>query len=177
MGMGGVGGGRLGVRRGNPVPAWGSGVGVVRLGQERGCPLSRAFARAVGAVRYYPCNGAARAAFAPVCSCRARVTALGARRRAAGGSVSPRGPRRGGPLPRDRMKILVAKVLCLLGVFVLMLLGSLLPVKLIEADYEKAHRSRKVLALCNSFGGGVFLATCFNALLPAVREKVNCACI
>ncbi|XP_019393846.1 PREDICTED: zinc transporter ZIP3 [Crocodylus porosus] len=71
------------------------------------------------------------------------------------------------------MKILVAKVLCLLGVFILMLFGSLLPVKLIEADYEKAHRSRKVLALCNSFGGGVFLATCFNALLPAVREKLQ----
>ncbi|NXT59151.1 S39A3 protein, partial [Pluvianellus socialis] len=71
------------------------------------------------------------------------------------------------------MKIVVAKVLCLLGICVLMLAGSLLPVKLIEADYEKAHRSRKVLALCNSFGGGVFLATCFNALLPAVREKLD----
>ncbi|NWJ10144.1 S39A3 protein, partial [Crypturellus undulatus] len=71
------------------------------------------------------------------------------------------------------MKILVAKVLCLLGVCVLMLLGSLLPVKIIEADYEKAHRSRRVIALCNSFGGGVFLATCFNALLPAVREKLS----
>ncbi|XP_054835383.1 zinc transporter ZIP3 [Eublepharis macularius] len=71
------------------------------------------------------------------------------------------------------MKVLLAKVLCLLGVFVLMLGGSLLPVKLIEADYEKAHRSRRALALCNSFGGGVFLATCFNALLPAVREKLK----
>lgn len=71
------------------------------------------------------------------------------------------------------MKIVVAKVLCLLGICVLMLAGSLLPVKIIEADYEKAHRSKKVLALCNSFGGGVFLATCFNALLPAVREKVT----
>ncbi|NWH78239.1 S39A3 protein, partial [Piaya cayana] len=71
------------------------------------------------------------------------------------------------------MKIVVAKVLCLLGIFILMLAGSLLPVKIIEADYEKAHRSRKVLALCNSFGGGVFLATCFNALLPAVREKLS----
>ncbi|KAF1431873.1 Zinc transporter ZIP3, partial [Eudyptula minor novaehollandiae] len=71
------------------------------------------------------------------------------------------------------MKIVVAKVLCLLGICVLMLAGSLLPVKIIEADYEKAHRSRKVLALCNSFGGGVFLATCFNALLPAVREKLD----
>ncbi|NXN93215.1 S39A3 protein, partial [Rhinopomastus cyanomelas] len=71
------------------------------------------------------------------------------------------------------MKILVAKVLCLLGICVLMLAGALLPVKLIEADYEKAQRSRKVLALCNSFGGGVFLATCFNALLPAVREKLD----
>ncbi|KAM8794864.1 S39A3 protein, partial [Eudromia elegans] len=71
------------------------------------------------------------------------------------------------------MKILLAKVLCLLSVCILMLLGSLLPVKIIEADYEKAHRSRKVIALCNSFGGGVFLATCFNALLPAVRAKLN----
>lgn len=71
------------------------------------------------------------------------------------------------------MKVLVAKVLCLFGVFVLMLGGSLLPVKVIEADYEKAHQSRRVIALCNSFGGGVFLATCFNALLPAVREKLQ----
>ncbi|NXQ93388.1 S39A3 protein, partial [Sagittarius serpentarius] len=71
------------------------------------------------------------------------------------------------------MKIVVAKVLCLLGICVLMLAGSLLPVKIIEADYEKAHRSKKVLALCNSFGGGVFLATCFNTLLPAVREKLD----
>ncbi|KFO81617.1 zinc transporter ZIP3 [Cuculus canorus] len=71
------------------------------------------------------------------------------------------------------MKIVVAKVLCLFGIFILMLAGSLLPVKIIEADYEKAHRSKKVLALCNSFGGGVFLATCFNALLPAVREKLS----
>lgn len=71
------------------------------------------------------------------------------------------------------MKIVIVKVLCLLGICVLMLAGSLLPVKIIEADYEKAHRSKRVLALCNSFGGGVFLATCFNALLPAVREKVT----
>lgn len=71
------------------------------------------------------------------------------------------------------MKIVVAKVLCLLGICVLMLAGSLLPVKIIEADSEKAQRSRKVIALCNSFGGGVFLATCFNALLPAVRGKVT----
>ncbi|KAM9369285.1 zinc transporter ZIP3 [Phaethornis superciliosus] len=71
------------------------------------------------------------------------------------------------------MKIVVAKVLCLLGICVLMLAGSLLPVRIIDADYEKAHGSRKVLALCNSFGGGVFLATCFNTLLPAVREKLS----
>nr|XP_031292734.1 zinc transporter ZIP3 isoform X1 [Camelus dromedarius] len=69
------------------------------------------------------------------------------------------------------MKLLVAKILCMVGVFFFMLLGSLLPVKIIEADFEKAHRSKKVLSLCNTFGGGVFLATCFNALLPAVREK------
>uniref|UniRef100_A0A8C9FH35 Zinc transporter ZIP3 n=1 Tax=Pavo cristatus TaxID=9049 RepID=A0A8C9FH35_PAVCR len=71
------------------------------------------------------------------------------------------------------MKIVAAKVLCLLGICVLMLAGSLLPVKIIGADYEKAHRSRKAIALCNAFGGGVFLATCFNALLPAVRGKLD----
>ncbi|XP_055463839.1 zinc transporter ZIP3 [Psammomys obesus] len=70
-------------------------------------------------------------------------------------------------------KLLVAKVLCMVGVFVFMLLGALLPVKVIEADFEKAHRSKKVLSLCNAFGGGVFLATCFNALLPAVRDKLQ----
>ncbi|XP_008835308.1 zinc transporter ZIP3 [Nannospalax galili] len=70
-------------------------------------------------------------------------------------------------------KLLVAKVLCMVGVFLFMLLGSLLPVKVMETDFEKAHRSRKILSLCNSFGGGVFLATCFNALLPAVRDKLQ----
>ncbi|NXK90379.1 S39A3 protein, partial [Formicarius rufipectus] len=71
------------------------------------------------------------------------------------------------------MRIVVAKVLCLLGICVLVLAGALLPVKVIGADHEKALRSRKVLALWNSFGGGVFLATCFNALLPAVRGKLD----
>uniref|UniRef100_A0A8I5SXR6 Solute carrier family 39 member 3 n=1 Tax=Pongo abelii TaxID=9601 RepID=A0A8I5SXR6_PONAB len=69
------------------------------------------------------------------------------------------------------VKLLVAKILCMVGVFFFMLLASLLPVKIIETDFEKAHRSKKILSLCNTFGGGVFLATCFNALLPAVREK------
>ncbi|NXC25224.1 S39A3 protein, partial [Campylorhamphus procurvoides] len=71
------------------------------------------------------------------------------------------------------MRIVVAKVLCLLGICVLVLAGALLPVRVIEADHEKAQRSRKILALWNSFGGGVFLATCFNALLPAVRGKLD----
>ncbi|KAJ7412201.1 Zinc transporter ZIP3 [Willisornis vidua] len=71
------------------------------------------------------------------------------------------------------MRIVVAKVLCLLGISVLVLAGALLPVRVIEADHDKAQRSRKVLALWNSFGGGVFLATCFNALLPAVRGKLD----
>ncbi|KAI2587828.1 T0181386 isoform 1, partial [Pan troglodytes] len=71
------------------------------------------------------------------------------------------------------VKLLVAKILCMVGVFFFMLLGSLLPVKIIETDFEKAHRSKKILSLCNTFGGGVFLATCFNALLPAVREKAR----
>lgn len=71
------------------------------------------------------------------------------------------------------VKLLVAKILCMVGVFFFMMLGSLLPVKIIETDFEKAHRSKKILSLCNTFGGGVFLATCFNALLPAVREKLQ----
>nr|XP_033812065.1 zinc transporter ZIP3 [Geotrypetes seraphini]XP_033812066.1 zinc transporter ZIP3 [Geotrypetes seraphini] len=71
------------------------------------------------------------------------------------------------------MKIVVAKVLCLLGVFSLMMLGSLLPVKIMQTDSGKALHSRKILTLCNSFSGGVLLATCFNALLPTVREKFS----
>ncbi|XP_010869645.1 zinc transporter ZIP3 [Esox lucius] len=72
------------------------------------------------------------------------------------------------------MELALAKVLCLLGVFALMLAGILVPVRLMmQVDYEKAQMYRKPLALCNSFGGGVFLATCFNALLPAVRNKVD----
>ncbi|XP_063056630.1 zinc transporter ZIP3-like [Engraulis encrasicolus] len=70
------------------------------------------------------------------------------------------------------MELVVAKILCLLGVFALMLGGILLPVRVLKADSEKAQRYRKAMAVSNSFGGGVFLATCFNALLPAVREKV-----
>ncbi|XP_017291307.1 zinc transporter ZIP3 [Kryptolebias marmoratus] len=71
------------------------------------------------------------------------------------------------------MQILVTKLLGLLGLFCLMLAGVLIPVRLLLVDYEKATRYRRALALCNSFGGGVFLATCFNALLPAVRDKVD----
>ncbi|XP_040896231.1 zinc transporter ZIP3-like [Toxotes jaculatrix] len=70
------------------------------------------------------------------------------------------------------MQILVVKLLGLLGLFGLMLAGVLVPVRLLLVDYDKAHRYRRALSLCNSFGGGVFLATCFNALLPAVRDKV-----
>ncbi|KAM4809228.1 zinc transporter ZIP3 [Rhinophrynus dorsalis] len=71
------------------------------------------------------------------------------------------------------MNLVLDKLLCLLAVFVLMMLGIILPVKLIEADCEKASRTRRIQSLCNSFAGGVFLATCFNALLPSVREKFS----
>ncbi|XP_029683454.1 zinc transporter ZIP3 isoform X1 [Takifugu rubripes] len=68
------------------------------------------------------------------------------------------------------MDILVAKLLGMLGLLVLMLAGVLVPVRLLSSD--SALRYRRSLPLLNAFGGGVFLATCFNALLPAVREKV-----
>ncbi|KAG5276480.1 hypothetical protein AALO_G00132530 [Alosa alosa] len=71
------------------------------------------------------------------------------------------------------MEIVVAKILCLLGVFALMLGGILVPVRVMRVDSEKAQRYRRAVAFSNAFGGGVFLATCFNALLPAVREKVE----
>ncbi|XP_059197942.1 zinc transporter ZIP3-like [Centropristis striata] len=71
------------------------------------------------------------------------------------------------------MEILVAKLLGLLGLFGLMLAGVLVPVRLLLVDYDKAHRYRRALSLGNAFGGGVFLATCFNALLPTVRDKVT----
>lgn len=71
------------------------------------------------------------------------------------------------------MQILAAKLLGMLGLFGLVLAGVLVPVRFLLADHDKAHRYRRPLSLSNSFGGGVFLATCFNALLPAVREKVR----
>ncbi|XP_047443945.1 zinc transporter ZIP3-like [Mugil cephalus] len=71
------------------------------------------------------------------------------------------------------MQILAAKLLGMLGLFGLVLAGVLVPVRLLLADHDKAHRYRRPLSLGNSFGGGVFLATCFNALLPAVRDKVT----
>ncbi|NXG40998.1 S39A3 protein, partial [Psilopogon haemacephalus] len=69
------------------------------------------------------------------------------------------------------MELVVAKLLCLVGSCLLLLAGSLLPLRLAEA--EQAQRSGRLLSLCNSFGGGVLLATCFNVLLPAVRDKLD----
>ncbi|XP_069784155.1 zinc transporter ZIP3-like [Narcine bancroftii] len=71
------------------------------------------------------------------------------------------------------MNIVMIKILFMAVVFILMMLGSLMPVRIIQADYEKMHKSKKLLSICSSFGGGIFLATCFNALLPVVREKVQ----
>lgn len=71
------------------------------------------------------------------------------------------------------MQLLVVQLLGTLALFGLMLAGVLVPVRLLVVDYDKAQRYRRPLSLCNAFGGGVFLATCFNALLPAVRDKVS----
>lgn len=70
------------------------------------------------------------------------------------------------------MQILLLKLIGLLGLFTLMLAGVLLPVRLLLVDRGKVEKYSRALSLCNSFAGGVFLATCFNALLPAVRQKV-----
>lgn len=69
--------------------------------------------------------------------------------------------------------MVVAKILCLFGMFGLMLGAILIPVRVMRSDLDKVVRYRKAVAFSNSFGGGVFLATCFNALLPAVRDKVS----
>lgn len=71
------------------------------------------------------------------------------------------------------MELLWVKLAGMLGLFGLMLAGVLVPVRLLLVDHDKAQRYRRPLSLCNAFGGGVFLATCFNALLPAVRDKVS----
>ncbi|XP_061744467.1 zinc transporter ZIP3-like [Nerophis ophidion] len=71
------------------------------------------------------------------------------------------------------MHILVAKLLGLLALLALMLAGVLVPARLLAADRRKAQSYRRAVSLCNAFSGGVFLATCFNALLPAVRAKAN----
>lgn len=71
------------------------------------------------------------------------------------------------------MELLWVKLVGTLGLFGLMLGGVLVPVRLLLVDRDKAQRYRRPLSLCNAFGGGVFLATCFNALLPAVRDKVS----
>lgn len=71
------------------------------------------------------------------------------------------------------MEMVVGKILCLLGMFGLMLGAILIPVRVMQSDLDKAIRYRRAVAFSNSFGGGVFLATCFNALLPAVRDKVS----
>lgn len=69
--------------------------------------------------------------------------------------------------------MVVGKILCLFGMFGLMLGAILIPVRVMQSDLDKAMRYRRAVAFSNSFGGGVFLATCFNALLPAVRDKVE----
>ncbi|XP_060797640.1 excitatory amino acid transporter 5 isoform X1 [Neoarius graeffei] len=71
------------------------------------------------------------------------------------------------------MEMVVAKILCLFGMFGLMLAAILIPVRMMQSDLDKAVRYRRAVAFSNSFGGGVFLATCFNALLPAVRDKAK----
>nr|XP_060640702.1 zinc transporter ZIP3 isoform X1 [Anolis sagrei ordinatus] len=73
------------------------------------------------------------------------------------------------------MRVLLAKLLCLVAVFLLMLAGSLLPVRLLRPNSagKACCHSRRALSLCNTFAAGVFLATGFNALLPAVRDKMS----
>ncbi|XP_032827230.1 zinc transporter ZIP3 [Petromyzon marinus] len=68
--------------------------------------------------------------------------------------------------------LLLLKALCALAMFVLMSLGCLLPVWLLRrAEAAESRRARRLMAAANTFAGGVFLGTCFCALLPSVREK------
>uniref|UniRef100_S4RJE9 Zinc transporter ZIP3 n=1 Tax=Petromyzon marinus TaxID=7757 RepID=S4RJE9_PETMA len=70
--------------------------------------------------------------------------------------------------------LLLLKALCALAMFVLMSLGCLLPVWLLRrAEAAESRRARRLMAAANTFAGGVFLGTCFCALLPSVREKVR----
>lgn len=71
------------------------------------------------------------------------------------------------------IKILLA--VCMLIVFVVTLLGALLPLKVFgrQANQSQAQteRSDKIRSFCNCLAGGVFLATCFLGLIPSARNK------
>ncbi|XP_054764181.2 zinc transporter ZIP3-like [Lytechinus pictus] len=71
------------------------------------------------------------------------------------------------------IKILLA--VCMLIVFIVTLLGALLPLKVFgrrtNQSQAQTERSDKIRSLCNCLAGGVFLTTCFLGLIPSARNK------
>ena len=62
----------------------------------------------------------------------------------------------------------------MIGIFMLTLLFTLLPLKLVPADPAKlasSPRTQRVIDFCNCFSGGIFLGTCFVQLVPFVESK------
>ncbi|XP_002735524.1 zinc transporter ZIP3-like [Saccoglossus kowalevskii] len=75
------------------------------------------------------------------------------------------------------MKLLILRILFGIGIFAGTLLFGLLPLKIIRKQDDDIKpgsiRSHRIMALLNCFSGGVFLGTCFLALLPAARMKLT----
>ena len=70
------------------------------------------------------------------------------------------------------MELVVAKILCLFGVFVSMLFSSFLPLKIVSSTGEnRDKRGYRFLSYSNCVAGGVFLGTCFISLFPTVKSK------
>ena len=69
----------------------------------------------------------------------------------------------------------VAKVLALIGVFVLPLVCTILPIKISDWFASRGERGRDVLSWLMCFGGGVFFATFILHMGPEVRTILHVA--
>ena len=68
---------------------------------------------------------------------------------------------------------MILQFVLMFSTFCLTLLSILLPLKLIprNSNVEQSPLSQRIIRLCNSTSGGVFLASCFVQLVPYVQAK------
>ncbi|CAH1773811.1 unnamed protein product [Owenia fusiformis] len=73
------------------------------------------------------------------------------------------------------MDTILARGLCTLAILAVNFIACILPLKIIPRDPNRvlSSKSERIISFCNCFAGGVFLGTCFIALLPNIHEKFN----